>query len=336
MIPKSKKALEDALSLADEALSDLELSKTPLTAVVLKASRLARLLNDSERQRIFQMEASGYPHHPDGYPPDVWQLLIVAGRVTQEKDSKTGEIKSYGYWSSIEELEQSIEAGKARMAAAVDPDISVSSSNPNQIVWNPVGNKSERDSIQTNLSRAVERLSQRRVFLHQYLADTLVELKYSTLSEDVFSRLRHTVDQKISEAVAPAIQKLSAVYDNLTSENPENWANAVHSCRRVLQDLADALYPPSEPIIKRINGKDKTINLGKDNYINRLVLYVESKSQSQRFQALVGSHLSFMGDRLDAVFQAAQKGSHAEIVSREEADRYVVYTYLLVGDILSL
>jgi hypothetical protein len=49
----------------------------------------------------------------------------------------------------------------------------------------------------------------------------------------------------------------------------------------------------------------------------------------------VGSHLKFLGDRLDAVFHAAQKGSHAA-VSHDEANRYVIYTYMLVGDILAL
>jgi hypothetical protein len=39
---------------------------------------------------------------------------------------------------------------------------------------------------------------------------------------------------------------------------------------------------------------------------------------------------------LDAAFTAAQKGSHADISSREEADRYVVYTYMLVADLLLL
>lgn len=336
MIPKSKAALDDALNLANEALANLELIKTSLTAVALKASRLARLLNDPDRQRIFQMEASGYPHHPDGYPPEIWKSLQVAGRITQEKDPKTGEVKTYGYWSSIEELEQTIETNKARLAAASDPDVSVSSSNPNQYVYSPFGNKLERDEIQKNLSLAVKRLSQRRAFLHAYLADTYIELKYSTLSEDVFSRLRQAVDGRISETVSPAVHKLTAVYENLTSENPEDWANAVHSCRRVLQDLADAVFPPSEPITKSINGKERTISMCNDNYINRLVAYIESKSTSNRFQAIVGSHLSFVGDRLDAVFQSAQKGSHSEIVNRTEADRYVVYTYLLVGDILSL
>ena len=49
-----------------------------------------------------------------------------------------------------------------------------------------------------------------------------------------------------------------------------------------------------------------------------------------------GSHLRYLGDRLDSVVLAGHKGTHDDIVSREEADRYVVYTYLLVGDILSL
>jgi len=75
--------------------------------------------------------------------------------------------------------------------------------------------------------------------------------------------------------------------------------------------------------------------LGPDNYINRLICFAEDKSDSNRFQDIVGSHLGFLGDRLDAVAEATQKGSHAE-VSREEADRYVIYTYLIVGDILSL
>ena len=43
-----------------------------------------------------------------------------------------------------------------------------------------------------------------------------------------------------------------------------------------------------------------------------------------------------MGDRLDSIFHASQKGSHDVILTKDEADRYVIYTYMIVGDILSL
>lgn len=46
--------------------------------------------------------------------------------------------------------------------------------------------------------------------------------------------------------------------------------------------------------------------------------------------------MKYLGERLDSIFQAAQKGSHDVISSQDEADRYVIYTYLVVGDILQL
>lgn len=126
------------------------------------------------------------------------------------------------------------------------------------------------------------------------------------------------------------------MYENLQSENPENWSNAVHSCRRILQDLADVIFPPREDGAVLVDGKEKTVKLGKDNYINRIIAFVQEKASSERFEEIVGSNLAYLGNRLDSAFQASQKGSHANIVNRDEADRYVVYTYLLVGDVLSI
>lgn len=107
----------------------------------------------------------------------------------------------------------------------------------------------------------------------------------------------------------------------------------VHGCRRVLQDLADLVFPPTK--IPRKKGK-KEIKLGSDQYINRIIAFTEDASKSKRFKHVVGSHLEFLGECLDSIFEAAQKGSHANILEREEADRYVAFTYLIVGDILSL
>jgi hypothetical protein len=194
----------------------------------------------------------------------------------------------------------------------------------------------ERQIIKNSASRASTRLSSRRSFIHGYVLSKHYELKYSGIAGDIFSRTRERVTSAIGELVPESVQKLSAVHDNLTSENPEDWSNAVHSCRRILQDLADSIFPPQEDRMVGSDGKQKTIKLGKDNYINRLIAFIEDNSTSERYQHIVGSHLGFLGDRLDSVFQATQKGSHDTIISREEADRYVVYTYLVVGDILSL
>ena len=134
--------------------------------------------------------------------------------------------------------------------------------------------------------------------------------------------------------MSDSVQRFVAVHDNLRAENQENWSNAVHSCRRILVDLADAVFPPTDEVRHSKGGSE--IKLGKQHYVNRIVCFVEDHSDSRNFQAIAGSQLRFLGDRLDAVAGATQKGTHDTIVTREEADRYVVHTYLVVGDVLSL
>ena len=50
---------------------------------------------------------------------------------------------------------------------------------------------------------------------------------------------------------------------------------------------------------------------------------------------VISSDLKYIGERLDSVFNAAQKGSHSDI-DLSEAKRFVIHTYLVVGDILEL
>ena len=333
VIPPTPEALQEALQLSEEILKDIELSRASLSAIALKTSRLARLLNLHEAQQIFQYEAGGYPSNPDGVPPGIWRLVKLAGRVYQEKDKKSNKQQEYAFLESIEELEQQITSATIGLEAAKDRDVSISSSNPNQFVSAPMGNVWERQGLRNQITLASKRLSSRRALIHQFASRRHYELKFSDAAQNVFSSIRETVDRGIGELVPAAVQKFASVHDNLRSVNPEDWSNAVHSCRRILQDLADVVFPPRSE--ERTAQGGRRIKLGPDNYINRLVCFAEDNSGSDRFKDLVGSHLSFLGDRLEAIFKAAQKGSHS-VVRQEEANRYVVYTYMVVGDILAL
>lgn len=334
-VPPSTTSLREALSLSEDILRNIELNEQPLANIALKTGRLARLLNDLETQKIMGFEAGGYPSTLAGVPQDIYQLAVQAGRETQEKSDK-GEISNSIYVSAIAELEQVAHGAEIEFEAARDPNVSISSANPRQYVTGATNNFLERQAIRKRTAQAVRRLAQRRAFIHDYVLRKNSELKYSGIADDIFSRLRERVDNRIGKHVPDAVQQFVAVYDNLASGNKEDWSNAVHSCRRILQNLADVIFPAQGDIQKDVgNGKTITIKLGTDNYINRIVAFIESKSGSGRFDAIVGSHLRFVGERLDSVFEAAQKGSHAT-VDKEEADRYVVYTYLIVGDVLSL
>ncbi len=271
------------------------------------------------------------------FPPEAWRLAVIAGRKWTEKDEKTGKNKEWAYAESLSQLEDQLEISKRGFDAAKDPDISIASANPNQMVFPPQGNYNERQGLRNQATLASRRLATRRSFIHNYTYKIHYQLKFSGFASEVFSRIRDRVDTSIAELLPDAVKRLASVYENLRSQNPEDWSNAAHSCRRILRDLADAVFPAqTEPRIKSYMGKNITIDLRADDYINRVICYVEDNIESPTAKAIVGSDLAYLGNRLDAIVAGANKGSHTDIVTREEADRIVVHTYMILGEILSL
>ncbi|MDX1838868.1 AbiTii domain-containing protein [Legionella taurinensis] len=334
-IPASKKALLEALELSNEILRNIELSELPLENVALKTGRLARLLNDFKMHKIMQFEVSGYPSSVNGLPTEIYGLAVEAGRESEVEETidKKKVVKKYVYAGAIRDLEEGVRVKELSLTSSQDPHVSISSANPQQYVMPVTSNKLERSQLLTAISKDNSRLASRRSFIYHYVLSKNLEIKFSGIPDDFFVRVRNKVDEKIGEILPESIMKFNAVYENLLSENTEDWSNAVHSCRRILQDLADKVCPSTKES-KMVDGKE--IKLGKDNYTNRIMNFVSEKSESERFEDIVGSHLKYLGERLDSIFKAAQKGSHDKIVTREEADRYVTFTYLVVGDVLSL
>ncbi len=155
----------------------------------------------------------------------------------------------------------------------------------------------------------------------------------SFITNEMFRRVSERIEKAIIIFNPEFQDKLHAINTNLLSANSENLSNAVHSCRRMLKDTADILYPPTNEE-KEIG--NKKIQLKSNNYINRLIAFINENSNSKNYKNLIGSHLKFIGERLDSIANASQKGTHDAIPSQEEADRYVTYTYLIISDIVQL
>ncbi|KKN43159.1 hypothetical protein LCGC14_0706050 [marine sediment metagenome] len=331
-IPPTKKTLNKALELSDEIIRNIEYDEIPLANIALKTVRLARLINDFKMAKIMRYEISGYNPNKKGFlPHEEWQVGIKTNREYETKD-----YQNYIYPESIEELERELKILETNMQVARDADISFSSANPQQRPRTYQGNYTERANIKDRYTVVSKRLANRRSLVYQYVLNKNLELKYSNIADDIFAEIREKVDKTIGKIIPDSVVKFNAVYNNLKTENEENWSNAVHSCRKILKDLADSIYPPTDDIEKEVDGKLKKIELGEERYINRILEFIDNKSDSESFKSVVGSQLRFIGDRLISILEASHKGSHTTIVSKEEANRVVVYTYLLIGDILSL
>lgn len=334
--------IKECTELSGEILKNFELSEIPIGNIVLKCLRLCRLLGDQTGILLFTYESSGYPRSADGkYTTQAEKIAVFAHRGFQQYNYVTKDVSNYVSYALISDLESGIETLRIKLAASADPDVSLTSANPNQFLRAPDGNSQERSQITSQIHQNMQILTQVKGALYNYIlniynklkyGNIYNKLKYGNIVEDIFTESRTKVNEKLGEYCPKSIEKFVSVYENLSSDNPEDYANAVHSCRRILLDLADALYPPLDTPIQ-VNGK--TIKVGADQYINRLIQYFSSKSGSKTYNDIVGSDLRSIGERLDAINDAVCKGTHTDI-TKDEAQRYIIHTYFLISDIISL
>lgn len=334
----SKSSASEAFDLSNELLADLELGRLPLSSCVMKAARLARLVGDDNHFLIFRYELAGYPSSPQGVPADVWHLCKVADRIkaekkTDDKGKETGEMVEKANTRSITTIEENAATLKMRLSFFQPQPTNIASANPSQYVHAPIRNLMAEAKIAASYRDEMSILAARRAFVYGFVLTKHFELRVSSAAEDIFEGYRKRIDNYLGNLISDELRRLDSIRENLESDNPEDWANAGHSCRRLLQAVADNLYPPSDQPVTAANGQ--SVKIGKENYINRLIMFCENKMTSGVSFKVMSSDLKYIGERLDAVFAAAQKGSHAEI-DLSEAQRFVIHTYLVIGDVLDL
>jgi hypothetical protein len=138
------------------------------------------------------------------------------------------------------------------------------------------------------------------------------------------------VDSFISTLPPTAAEQLVAVTERLNEGSGESLSHALTSCRRLLATVADVVFPPqSEPRTDR-KGKDRQV--GAEHYKNRLLAFLEDHVASGGTSDIIASQLDHLAARLDAVYEKACKGVHAD-VDQAEARLVIIQTYLFLAEV---
>jgi hypothetical protein len=309
---------DEALLLAEELLGEIELGRIEPVAVVRKASRLARLLDDVEAMRWLAFESTGFPTGP--LDAIAWSAAERSCRTTPSEDAES---PATADTTLLGQIAAQIESAKVELSSGQG---GISSSQYAVIV------ERERANRLTGLHRIIAertRLLDRVVgAIHLYVASCYQELRFGSAVETAFSVVRDEVDGAIASLVPDLLPMIAAAFENASSDNPEHWQNAASTCRRLLMTAADSLRPPGPDA----NGR----KMGPGNYVNRLVDWIVGQATSETEAGMIMADLNYLGPRLDAADAAGQKGAHvgAKPVGRVEASRYVTGTYLVLGDIL--
>ena len=344
--------LQQALAISDEILSDIENSDLPFERILLKCKRLARLRDDFDALNWFTAELHGYGPDTDilGITrEDLERYAGMSGRYTINTDPETRkEVKKYRT-PSVSEIEADIQSNLVALENLKPPS-----------KFTPAVSKHSFENVYTGLTSSehvVEKyqdvlnlLNQRRNAMseaikshrsllskiknsvYNYVLAINLQLRFENITESIFQETKVSVDKRLSEICPDAIKKFIAAYNRLNSDNPEEWSQAMSSCRNVLKEFADYVFSPQKEPYKKRNGEELVVS--DDKYKNRLLAFID-KSVSGDIGKFHASRTSDLEIRIHILNDLLSKGTHVGL-NLQDVNICVLDTYLLIGSLLSL
>ncbi len=320
---------EEALNAAEKALTRMESGNMDLLPVVLMCLRVANLTGRRKEEKWLQCELRGYGPH---VVSDWAQYAEWSGR--RAYTDKDGE--HFYRTKSIEEIEAELELALSELHSAKPLDAPVPE--PKEPRYDYIGQTATERVIARadakRLAKAPEVLRLKHIVatlrgtLHDWLTRTVFLLRYGSVIETALDQTKTRFDKLLSDKAPDAGRALAAAFSRARSDDPEEWSQALSSCRRALKALADALYPPTD---EQPGGRE----LGEEQYKNRLIQYAAEHLQSTSQEALFIAEIDMVAHRADALNDLASKGVHSSVNARD-LELAVVHTYLLAGELLGL
>lgn len=123
--------------------------------------------------------------------------------------------------------------------------------------------------------------------------------------------------------------RLLAAFNALNrAEGGEEYAQVAVTCRRVVEYVTDAIFPPTE---ETRDGR----KLGGPQFRNRLLAFADDQHRSDTNIDLVAISTDALRQQVEKLAALSNKGVHGEVV-RAEARRCLLRTVMLLDDIISL
>jgi hypothetical protein len=163
-------------------------------------------------------------------------------------------------------------------------------------------------------------------YCYSYISSLIDKLKYSGTVKSSFDLLKDAVDDKFLEINPELAEQLMLAFKAISSNNKEEWSQALTTCRRLLESLADNLYPANDKVINNRTFKQ-------NQYVNRLWQFMHEAIQSDTNKTLAKAHVDYLGSWLERNNKATNKGVHDE-VTQLEATKFVFHIYLMLADLL--
>lgn len=316
---------EEAINLAVEILDDIE-EGGDVEKNLRKYNKLTKYIDNKEENRWANNELLGYQN--DYEVPEYRRFKVKKSSLPIIDDPRI-HIKA-----SCDTLKRIVKYGESRTYGHIPNSLVTSSVRlPNSNLYQFLGNtKNNETTIGSDAHLELLNTIRNRIYIKT--TDVLFELKFEKIESDIFNETRIFVNQELNPICPKALQKLTETYESLIhSDSPLEIQQIAFACRTVLEDFADSVYPPKE---EKVIGFDDKAHPVKDNHhINRITQYVYENTESDSTKDFMKSNLEYLYNFIRNIYEQTNIGTHDER-EKEHANRCVIYTYLVLGDVIRL
>lgn len=313
----------EALKIVEEGLKELETAKGSVAVAVQKLSRVARLLNNEEIYIWAEIQLAN-PLYIDVISPLITEIKLQLKKQEELQNFDDAEkiISTFSdckiiYEKHIEpclDYKLSTKHGSLKSVKFIEDRIDYISKL-----------RRFKDGVY-QLSSLHQHLDYIRKTAHQYLSELHNKLKFSGTITSSFDLLKNAVDDRLLDLDPEIAEQLMLAFKSVSSDNKEEWSQALATCRRLLESLADKLYPASDLVIGKRTFKQ-------NQFVNRLWQFMNESIASDSNRELAQMHVNYLGSWLEKANKITNKGVHDE-VSQLEATKAIFHIYLMLADLL--
>ncbi|MEJ7881319.1 helix-hairpin-helix domain-containing protein [Acinetobacter baumannii] len=319
----------EALKIIEEGLQQLESSNGSVTVGVQKLSRAAKLLDEEEIYAWAQLNL-GNKKYIDPLEKFFNKVTLEVEKSTKDNqvinvnpsdDKFSNELKKINELNiPLKEVNESYHH-KINSEAGGFESVDFIENKLNILIKEKKGNDGYyyKIPLQSHLAYIKKYAFEFSCRLHD-------KIKFAGTISSSFDLLKNAVDDRLLDLEPDIAEQLMLAFKSVSSDNKEEWSQALTTCRRLLENLADKLYPPTD---EDINGR--TFKQGQ--YLNRLWRFMDISIESKSNKEMAKTHVDYLGSWLSAEYALACKGVHAE-VTQIEATKAVFHIYLMLSDLL--
>lgn len=331
------KPQDEAIDILKSVLGDFFSGSVDIKNALRRCAHVCQILGWSEQLSWFQNELSGYPegvelpwHRRNIKGRMEWRVTggfyTVLGDVIANQYRTTEEPTQYSeidVWAGIDWVLSAAQSGYVEFTGEKSSKYISFQHKRVETKEAKIYDKHVFQTIVTNIENLVFR----------FVSASYAMLCYSDVIQDIWQGYRTKIDEHL---IPIGLSKhLDAIQNGLNSANPQEWRNAMWSCRDILHDLAAYLWHDQRKTYEHLPGKGENnkLEVTESNYVNRLGAYLHQKGIDKEYRAYLSAEMERIYNSIKTLYELDSK-AHGTI-TLHDARSVAIGTYIILGELVT-